>query len=454
MSMFKRMTSVFLSIFSLFAGSIVLLFAANSHALDGVWETDAPKPTPAYARAGVVNGKLHVLGGTGYSTVHEVYDPVADLWMPKAPLPVGRAGPAVEGIGGKLYVVGGDIGSNTGTATMVIYDAATDTWSSGAPMPSARNSMASGVINGKLYVAGGDIAGVGAPQDSLYAYDPATNTWATKASLPLPRRTAAASVIGDKMYVVGGLEACCTSKPELQIYDSLTNSWSVGTPMPAGRNQLIAGAINGKLYAVTGINAAGNGLANDAWEYDPVSDTWTAVTAIPTARNSAGAGVIGGKLYVAAGGTPTGLSDVLEAFTPGPAEQIAAIDVKPGSCPNPINVNSKGVTPVAIAGAGDLDVSQVDPATVRLEGVAPLRTSIEDVTTPHIPAANDPIASDCTTAGPDGYADLTLKFATQSLVQALGAISDGDVRVLSLTGMLQNGTPIHGKDVVVLLKKK
>lgn len=55
-----------------------------------------------------------------------------------------------------------------------------------------------------------------------------------------------------------------------------------------------------------------------------------------------------------------------------PPSQVP-VDVKPTSCPNPLNVGSKGVLPIAILGAEDFDVTTVDPESVRLEGVAPLR---------------------------------------------------------------------------------
>ncbi|MHC4725285.1 MAG: hypothetical protein ACYS9V_13755 [Planctomycetota bacterium] len=49
-----------------------------------------------------------------------------------------------------------------------------------------------------------------------------------------------------------------------------------------------------------------------------------------------------------------------------------SIDIKPGSCPNPLNINSKGVLPVAILGTGDFDVQEIDPASIRLADVVPL----------------------------------------------------------------------------------
>src|SRR5207249_10170510 len=113
------------------------------------------------------------------------------------------------------------------------------------------------------------------------------------------------------------------------------------------------------------------------------------------------------------------------------------------------------VLPVAILGTATFDVTQVDVATVKLEGVSPLRSALEDVATPFSPFTGKADCSkDCTTAGPDGFLDLTLKFDTQAVVAALGPATDGEVRVLKLTGQLLDGTPIIGEDVVVILKKQ
>ena len=76
------------------------------------------------------------------------------------------------------------------------------------------------------------------------------------------------------------------------------------------------------------------------------------------------------------------------------------IDIKPGSCPNSINPNSKGVIPVAIITTGTFDATTVDPATVVFAGAAPLRWTIEDVW------EGDGLP-------PDGDLDLLLFFKTQ-----------------------------------------
>jgi hypothetical protein len=133
------------------------------------------------------------------------------------------------------------------------------------------------------------------------------------------------------------------------------------------------------------------------------------------------------------------------------------VDVKPGSCPNPVNFKSQGVLPIAILGTLDLDVTTIDPVTIRLEGIAPLRSSFEDVATPFEPLTGKAhCESDCLDDGPDGWLDLTLKFKTQDVVAVLSDAGSGECRVLMLTGNLKeefDSTPIEGEDVVLILNE-
>lgn len=133
-----------------------------------------------------------------------------------------------------------------------------------------------------------------------------------------------------------------------------------------------------------------------------------------------------------------------------PEPKEVAIDIKPQSCPNPLNVRSKGVLPVAILGTADFDATSIDPASIRLEGIAPIRSNVEDVSMPVLDPEDD---CDCTEESGDGFDDLTLKFDPQAIVGALGDVNDGEELVLTLTGETSDGTPIEGMDCVVLLKK-
>lgn len=140
--------------------------------------------------------------------------------------------------------------------------------------------------------------------------------------------------------------------------------------------------------------------------------------------------------------------------TPDNCVKTVAVDIKPQSCPNPLNVKSKGVLPVALLGTGDFDVSEVDIETLALDGVPPIRSAYEDVATPFTPTSEkEDCFYDCDELGPDGFLDLTLKFDTQEVVAALGKPVDGACLTLHLTGSLLDGNPIEGEDVVLILDK-
>jgi hypothetical protein len=152
--------------------------------------------------------------------------------------------------------------------------------------------------------------------------------------------------------------------------------------------------------------------------------------------------------------------NILAATEIPPPEIPVALDVKPTSCPNPLNVNSKGVLPVAIVGTEDLDVTHIDPATVQLMLVDPLRGAYEDVCTAYLPLVGKASQYDCTEEGPDGFMDMTLKFDNMAIAAALeligGPLTDGEEILVTLKGNLlpeYGGTPIVGEDVVRIIKK-
>jgi N-acetylneuraminic acid mutarotase len=93
---------------------------------------------------------------------NEVYDPATDRWMARNPMPTARNHSAVGVVNGKIYVIGGRVGSvfmSTGSNTDIVeeYDPARDQWGGiRAPMPTPRSGGAWGVHNGRIYVAGGE----------------------------------------------------------------------------------------------------------------------------------------------------------------------------------------------------------------------------------------------------------------------------------------------------------
>src|SRR5205814_2136905 len=154
--------------------------------------------------AGVLDGTLYALGGfgapgtgRGVGATVEAYDPAADKWTTKAPMPTARCRLAGGAGNGVLYALGGfeaeGRAQGGALATLDAYDPASDTWTTKMPMPAARWGLAVGVVNGILdAVGGGNPTGFVA---TVEAYDPATDTWTTKVSMPTARSDLAVGVV-------------------------------------------------------------------------------------------------------------------------------------------------------------------------------------------------------------------------------------------------------------------
>jgi hypothetical protein len=104
------------------------------------------------------------------------------------------------------------------------------------------------------------------------------------------------------------------------------------------------------------------------------------------------------------------------------------IDIKPGSYPNSINLDSKGVVPVAVLTTEDFDASTIDPVTVHFGGATPVRWTMEDV-------------------DGDGDTDLLFHFKTQELAL------DEESTEATLTGYTHDGEFIWGTDTVNIVSE-
>jgi hypothetical protein len=150
------------------------------------------------------------------------------------------------------------------------------------------------------------------------------------------------------------------------------------------------------------------------------------------------------------------------------------IDIKPQSCPNPVNVKSNGVLPVGILGRDGFDVSDVNTASIMLVGVfsegilepidvAPIagKAHYDDVSTPVVRI--DQADCNCAETGPDGHMDLTIYFYTQEVIAAVEEalqrpLEDGEQLGLGLVADLWadvlDGEPdIGGYDCIVIRNK-
>ncbi len=261
-------------------------------------------------------GAAQVPEGAGLPEVHG--------WRLAAALLQPRSEHAVADLDGKIYVIGGYPPGRIPSDVVQVYDVAADRWTIGPPVPvPMHHAMAAGV-GGRLYVIGGEFdgAGTGRPEvylDTVYELDPRAGTWRKRASMPTARSAGGVAVIDGKIYVAGGRPP---RGADFALYDPAADKWSILPELPTGRNHLAVGAVGGKVYVAGGRFGGGfNSEKTAALEiYDPAAMRWRPGRLMPSRRGGVAGVVANGCLYVIGGeGNTTdsrGLFDQNEAYDP------------------------------------------------------------------------------------------------------------------------------------------
>ena len=325
----------------------------------------------------------------------------------------------------------------------------------GPMLSQKRFGLGATTVGSKAIFAGGGTVG-GGVSNVVDIYDASlgapTNpaAWST-ATLSQAREWLCAVTVGNKAIFAGGrLSGGVPASNRVDIYDASSGTWSTASLSQVRYN--LAATTLGNI----GIFGGGNDLSGSCFDrvdiYDaslgePTDPAAWATDALSQARANLAATTVGDYAIFAGGQVGSNYSDVVDIYS---SWLKVSIDIKPGGCPNPLNVKDKGVLSVAILGSEDFDVWTIDTASIRLEGIAPVRSSYEDVATPMPDGAE---VCECTTEGSDGYLDLVLKFNVQDIVATLGEVEDGDEFELTLMGELADGTPIQGKDCIVVITK-
>jgi hypothetical protein len=131
------------------------------------------------------------------------------------------------------------------------------------------------------------------------------------------------------------------------------------------------------------------------------------------------------------------------------APRQVIVDIAPGFCPNVLNTRGGGVLEVAIVGTESLNVSNIIPASVTLNGVLGDGSSaIEDVAVPFV------YTKRCPKKKHDGIPDLVVEFDVNQLVASLGTVKNGQILVLTVNGTLLDGSTIEGQDKIKISTKK
>ena len=162
-----------------------------------------PAPRAGYGLA-AYDGKLYLFGGwngTAYVDTVLVYDPAADTWGTRSPLPISAGFGAAAPLGERILVVGGFDGTSE-LATCSLYQPDGDRWETCASMSLPRGGLGLAVDGVSAYAIGG---GWQRTLGFNERYDSLTNTWS---SIPSPMqgqwRSPGVAGQGSLVYVVGG----------------------------------------------------------------------------------------------------------------------------------------------------------------------------------------------------------------------------------------------------------
>jgi hypothetical protein len=139
-----------------------------------------------------------------------------------------------------------------------------------------------------------------------------------------------------------------------------------------------------------------------------------------------------------------------------------AVNILPETCPNRLVLNGRGTVRVAVLGTDTLDVTAIDPASIRLLEARPWHWRYRDVGKPVLPLIGKTDLSACVDPAHDSHGDLILFFQVDDLTAALEAglgrpLESGEAFAVTLTGTLKpefGGASIVGEDIVVMVRHK
>jgi hypothetical protein len=127
--------------------------------------------------------------------------------------------------------------------------------------------------------------------------------------------------------------------------------------------------------------------------------------------------------------------------------QSVGLDIRPGEWPNvfdstlwdttSVSDRKGGALPVTILGSATVDITDIDPASCRLDGVSPITVGVMDCA--------------CSDLGSDGFDDLFLQFLSRDVAAAITRGNPGDTLTLTLTGAYNDGMPFSTSDRVVVV---
>lgn len=225
------------------------------------------------------------------------FDIFAREWNETAPMKIGRIQPRVATLGGKIFVIGGERGSQI-LANGEVYDPQNDTWNQISPMITPRCEFGLCPLGGTLWAVGGwvgiDIGG------TMECYDPVKDQWTDIGEMPEPRFSMGVVSFEGLIYIVGGCTTSSRHLADLISYNPVTREWTALARMQTARCQLGVAVLDRYLYIVGG-NDRNQEVLRTIERYSFDNDTWEMVSPMQVCRASPAVASADGLLYVAGG---------------------------------------------------------------------------------------------------------------------------------------------------------
>lgn len=252
---------------------------------------------------------IYIFGGvrretsSGWNPEDYIFDSVAKFdifrreWQETAPMKIGRIQPGVAKLGGKIFVIGGEKGSQI-LANGEVYDPQNDSWNWVSPMIVPRCEFGLCALGGTLWAVGGwigvDIGG------SMECYDPVKDVWTDIGEMPEPRFSMGVVSFEGLIYIVGGCTTSSRHLADLISYNPVTQEWTYLAPMQTARCQLGVAILDRYLYVVGG-NDQHQEVLRTVERYSFDEDKWECVSSMQVCRASPAVAAADGLLYVAGG---------------------------------------------------------------------------------------------------------------------------------------------------------
>jgi N-acetylneuraminic acid mutarotase len=237
-----------------------------------------------------IGDKIYMIGGNPagasatYLALNQAYDPIANTWSNKAPMPTARGWLSCAYARGKIYAIGGHTNAGAPSALNEAYDIAGNAWSTVAPRPSALLAALIGVWRDSLvYVMGGWDGTSGSGSTTVDIYDPFSNAWLTGTALPQEGDMGGATIVGDTIFITNAVQRSASAcwlrlyKGYIDPSDPTNITWIQGPTHSPATSITGATSVNGRVFWLGGF--IGLSTPSDRiWVYDPATG---AITSFP-----------------------------------------------------------------------------------------------------------------------------------------------------------------------------